>query len=555
MLLEPNNIYNNNNNNNNKEEGSLKNSISLQLINKIFKLYLLLAITMTLAQFYFEFIETQRSNRIKLKEIGQTFSGALSDGLFTMDDNVLDAVLKGIQGNSIVVGVELFNEKGNKVKKLGIGNEKQIKTKSDNLLSRTFMEQFELKLTPKGKKLGQVILYSQNLIIFEQLKYGFILMLLNAFLKTGILWLIIIFSIKKILSMPLDKLSEEVKVIDSDNLKEIDIKYSYNNELTLLKDTINKLINRVLNSQKKINDQFLQLESYKSSLEEKVKERTLELSKVNEQFIIAAHRAGMAESAIGVLHNIGNALSNAVVTVENLRTFVEEGNLFKRISQVNQTFQDHEDNLINFFTNDELGKKYPKILTVMFPKIIEFQAFLKSDIEILNNVLAFLITSIDEQRKLVKIEINPEPFDLAQALQDSLLVYEPRFRKYHIKIENKVESNLIITLQKNKFLQILQNMLSNSIDALAEVDGMREIILFSEKAQNSIKIFIQDNGPGIKKEVLENIFNFGFTTKKEGSGIGLYSSSNLMEELKGKLELIESKPGYTLFCLVFNLKD
>jgi nitrogen fixation/metabolism regulation signal transduction histidine kinase len=97
--------------------------------------------------------------------------------------------------------------------------------------------------------------------------------------------------------------------------------------------------------------------------------------------------------------------------------------------------------------------------------------------------------------------------------------------------------------------QVLINLLRNALDALAGTSNP-EIVLICVSQLNSIIISVQDNGPGMDAQTLENVFVPFFTTKTEGSGIGLSISRQIMNLHKGSI-VVQSKPGSTVFQLNF----
>ena len=195
----------------------MNKSISNQLIQKIFSLFLIFSLCLTIGQAYFEFQNTKVSIKNKLEDLGKTFGPALADGLFTLDKNVIDAILKGIQGNTIVIGVELFNELGEKIKKLGVGGSYRKDDKGEGTTSGNFEKTIKLNYGDDNKYIGKVIVFSQNSIIFEQLKYGYLLLIINIFLQIIVLLIIVLFSVKKLLAKPLEDLTEEIREIDIEN--------------------------------------------------------------------------------------------------------------------------------------------------------------------------------------------------------------------------------------------------------------------------------------------------------------------------------------------------
>ena len=94
-----------------------------------------------------------------------------------------------------------------------------------------------------------------------------------------------------------------------------------------------------------------------------------------------------------------------------------------------------------------------------------------------------------------------------------------------------------LTLDRHKLLQILGNLLSNARHALKNPTEGRRTLTLSVRAQSAgaIAIEVADSGVGIHAEVLPRLFEFGFTTKKDGHGFGLHTSAILAKELGGEL--------------------
>jgi signal transduction histidine kinase len=93
-------------------------------------------------------------------------------------------------------------------------------------------------------------------------------------------------------------------------------------------------------------------------------------------------------------------------------------------------------------------------------------------------------------------------------------------------------------IQKIKFnpidmIIVLDNMISNSFkNNASEVE-----ISWIKSEDNSVILSFKDNGDGIKDNVINNIFDFGFSTSRRGSGLGLYHVKEIIEKLKGKIEV------------------
>ena len=102
-----------------------------------------------------------------------------------------------------------------------------------------------------------------------------------------------------------------------------------------------------------------------------------------------------------------------------------------------------------------------------------------------------------------------------------------------------------LTLDRHKLIQILGNVLSNARHALRDQTQGQRMLTVRIRAMmpGSFAIDIEDSGIGIDTAVLQRLFEFGFTTKKDGHGFGLHASANLAKELGGELSGHSDGPG------------
>jgi signal transduction histidine kinase len=84
--------------------------------------------------------------------------------------------------------------------------------------------------------------------------------------------------------------------------------------------------------------------------------------------------------------------------------------------------------------------------------------------------------------------------------------------------------------------QIMMNLIMNSIDAMKDVDGTRELVITSERAETGdLLVSVSDTGVGLPAQQADQIFNAFFTTKLQGTGMGLSISRSIVESHGGRL--------------------
>lgn len=117
------------------------------------------------------------------------------------------------------------------------------------------------------------------------------------------------------------------------------------------------------------------------------------------------------------------------------------------------------------------------------------------------------------------------------------------------KIEFKVElnsSNMVLMADEKLISQVVINLLKNSIEALQSCVNPHIKLDIYKTEKNEMIIQVSDNGSGIHDEILDEIFIPFFTTKENGSGIGLSLSRQIMRLHKGSINVISSEKGATL---------
>ncbi|MFT5166874.1 MAG: two-component system nitrogen regulation sensor histidine kinase NtrY [Saprospiraceae bacterium] len=128
---------------------------------------------------------------------------------------------------------------------------------------------------------------------------------------------------------------------------------------------------------------------------------------------------------------------------------------------------------------------------------------------------------------------------------------KPVLEEHNIALEiGLVPSKAIINIDTKLIEQVFINIIQNSIYALENSINPR-ISISCEVKQTQTIISVTDNGKGIEEEILKQIFVPFYTTRKDGSGIGLSLSKSILNQHKGNL-IVSSEPGiFTTFSLVF----
>ncbi len=172
---------------------------------------------------------------------------------------------------------------------------------------------------------------------------------------------------------------------------------------------------------------------------------------------------------------------------------------------------------------------------------IEGQYFLK-EIENIEQFAAHLSKTINDFRSFFKTSKKKEAFRLKDLVLDTLRIVEPILTNKNIKVITNFKCNKTTKSYKNELGQALLNIIKNAEDALCETNPKNPIIKIStfNNSNGYLSISVEDNGGGIKEEIMPQIFNSYFSTKldKDGTGLGLCMSKTIIEEhCKGSIQV------------------
>ncbi len=164
-----------------------------------------------------------------------------------------------------------------------------------------------------------------------------------------------------------------------------------------------------------------------------------------------------------------------------------------------------------------------------------------------------LLQFVEAYRSLTRLPSPKfEEFSVADLFKRVKKLMDEEFSERNIQCKcHTIPEHLKLTADPAMVEQILINILKNAADAVnGQTLPQIEIKGFSDE-QGRISILVNDNGPGISEELQEKIFVPFFTTKKDGSGIGLSLSRQIMRLLKGTINIQSQVGAGTTVNLVF----
>jgi len=143
-----------------------------------------------------------------------------------------------------------------------------------------------------------------------------------------------------------------------------------------------------------------------------------------------------------------------------------------------------------------------------------------------------------------------ELVDVNEIAQEILFLLRSEPMQYSISVRTELASDLARVIGDRVHLQqVLMNLIMNSIDAMKDVNGTRELCLKSQRTETGqLLISVTDTGVGLPPQHADQIFDAFFTTKPDGTGMGLRISRSVVESHGGRLWAVENPPRGASFC-------
>jgi len=266
------------------------------------------------------------------------------------------------------------------------------------------------------------------------------------------------------------------------------------------------------------------------------KQAEAELKATQEKLIETAHRAGMAEVAADVLHNVGNVLNSINVSTTVIKekvTSSEVANLEKVANIINE----HSDDLGTFLTEHPQGKHIPVYLTEVSKTLTDEQTDIIDKLKVLVENVQHIKEIVGMQQSYAKVSGVEVQTSLSKLAEDAIQINSAGLERHGAQLIREFEELGDVEIDKQKVLQILVNLISNAKYALSDSSKEEKLLTIRiyKHSEERFRVEVADNGVGISEDNLAKIFSYGFTTKKDGHGVGLHSSALAAKEIGGSL--------------------
>ena len=315
-----------------------------------------------------------------------------------------------------------------------------------------------------------------------------------SFFGIGVLGVVIVvllyFFITSGITRPLREMAAATgKIADGD--LSIELSSKSKDEIGQLAESFNYMLVRLKQARQ-------ELENYGRVLEEKVEERTRQLTKMQDHLIQSEKMASMGQLAASIAHEVNNPLSGVLIYNQLIAKKITRGDFDREAILDYLSKMEHE---------------------------------LSRSTKLVRSLLDF---AVQTEPKIKEVNVN-------EVLNRALELGIHAGSKENTRVEKDLQSLPTFMEDPDQLEQVFMNLIMNALQAMP-TGGKLTLRTFMENRE--LKIAVQDTGCGIPPENLSKIFTPFFSTKKEvkGVGLGLSVAYGIIQGLKGRIE-VESKVG------------
>lgn len=456
------------------------------LLYQIFLFFLItisLAMTLTFFEkkFWKDYILKESINKLKLLNpiIFREFSKGVGKGDYEGNITLIEKVIKDKED---IKGISILNGDGRRILNYGLVNNGNFNITEYTSLKDFYYKEFKingknyLDITIPFYTLGKTRFFISYILHSREVEYQ-IRNLYILILIIGFFYLffavLLSYFYAREIIVPLKILTSKAKLIKEGDL---------NQELPVFKDEIGELslaLNTMISELKRNQEELI----LKNERLNKAIEEALYLQK---QIINYEKFAVLGKISAGMSHEIDNPLGIIIGHCEYLKS--------------------------------EIGKDSPYYEDI--------ETILRESKRIKNILRSMLDLSKPKESKIKEIHIK----DFIEKI-----IKDFSFQKIFKKIEAVLDlENLVVKADEEKLHQIFMNIILNAIQSMR--DGGR-IYITVRKGDNCAIISIRDEGCGIPEEIQEKVFDIFFSTKKDGTGIGLAITKKFIEEMSGTIKI------------------
>ena len=251
---------------------------------------------------------------------------------------------------------------------------------------------------------------------------------------------------------------------------------------------------------------------------------------------------GRLEVLDTIVHNIGNAINSVSVGINTLRDQVAGNVLVDRLSALASAIEAHRNDWRSYLEDDPQGKR---VLPFILALAKDFERTNRADLKTIERVA----TRVSHIEKIVRTQTASDngsvlraDINLNQSIEDACNILRESLESRDIKLSiDCARAPKEIRVQESSFHQLIVNLVKNALDAIDDLRqreknstaGVIRVAAFTRG--DMFVVEVSDDGIGIEPSLFNQIFQAGYTTKTDGTGLGLHSAANYVNGSGGTI--------------------
>ena len=258
-----------------------------------------------------------------------------------------------------------------------------------------------------------------------------------------------------------------------------------------------------------------------------------------------AFAQGRTEIIETVLHNIGNAITSAAIGIGTLYDQLGDNRLLQRFTALAQAVEAHQEDWGEYVQRDPQGQQVRPFLLAFAEDLARQNEQLLQTIERVKSRVAHIVAIVRTQRSFDLKGTAPQDVNLRKTILEAVSLLQEALAKRNVDVRvDCAQAPEKIRIQESQFHQMLVNLIKNAMEAndqlarLGKLEGQPRIDVRAYSEEAFLVIEVTDNGIGIDRENIRAIFAAGYTTKPNGTGLGLHSVANFVDRCGGRIQTL-----------------
>ena len=562
-------------------------SISRKLLTRVLSVYFILTLSVTGIQIVAEYFNTKNHINSELITLEKAISGSLTRAVWEFNTQQTLDISEGLVAIPMIKGITVTDESNNIITQLGAvispeklkldnknssnGKVQGISSLTEGLFGHSFPLVFEF--SGRTTSVGRVTLLSSNAVIFNRIEVGIYFLVGNAIVKTTFLIFLFTLAFNKLLTSPLQELTEQINQVDLDDPEAYKLHpmNDERNELNILGDAYNHLLDELIDfkdklavSQIETNTAKDQLDEQNLQLELEVARKTSSLSstmlkmELQQKELLQQKQTLQAENtrrshAETILTTTNKELKNSIFELNKAKERLLESEKMASLGMLSAEVS-HEINtplgisitsascLIDLLSCLKQDLNQQKLSKKDVDSFIE-NAHKSTEILISNLNRASDLSTSFKHVAVDQISDKIRLIVVSKYIDEIIQSLHPRLKRTNHCIKIHCDENIEISSHPGAIAQIIINLIINSVIHGFENINRGEITIDISLHQQMLHLDYSDNGHGLSKDGIEKLFVPFYTTKgnQGGTGLGTHIIYNLVvDTLNGSIEVINN---------------